>query len=43
MEYIKKFDEYINGCDGNINSPLFKELNSEQEGIVYKTYYPKEN
>ena len=43
MEYIKNFDEYIKGCDGNINNPLFEELNSEQEGIVYKTYYPKKD
>lgn len=43
MEYIKKFDEYINGCDDNINMSLFEELNLEPDNIVYKSYYPKEN
>ena len=43
MKHIKKFDEYINGCDGIINMSLFEGLNLEQEGVVYKSYYPKEN
>ena len=43
MEYIKKFDEYIKGCDDNINMSLFEGINLEQDSIVYKSYYPKKN
>ena len=43
MKNIKSFYEYTSGCYDNVNIPLFEESNLEQENVVYKSYYPKEN
>ena len=43
MKNIKSFYEYTSGHYDNENIPLFEESNLEQENVVYKSYYPKEN
>lgn len=42
MKHIKKISEFSNNC--NIISSVFEnELVDEKNGLVYKTYFPKEN
>ena len=41
MKYVKNFNEYKNSC--MTEHSVFEELSSEQDGIVYITYFPKEN
>lgn len=41
MKYIKGFNEYKNSCARN--TFVFEDSSSEQGGVDYKVYFPKEN